>query len=154
MTRRAARAGFTILEVLVALAIFTMAAIVLGTAYVNVITAYQVSARGNELNQDIRFARAMLLAEPDRDKAEAGGQFDGDKGRRVTWKAAIEPTRTADLFTVAFECEISGADLKQNYRLRQSFSLLRPTWSKDGEREKLRTEVRHRILQMQPKGPS
>lgn len=135
-----------------ALAIFTMAAIVLGTAYVNVITAYQSAARGNELNQDIRFARAMLLAEPDREKAETGLQFDGDKSRRVIWKSTIEPTQTADLFTVTFECDISGPDLKQTYHARQSFQLLRPTWSKDGEREKLRAEVRNRILQMQPKG--
>src|SRR2546421_703980 len=101
--RSATRAGFTLIEVLVALMIFTMAAIVLGNTYVNVLTAYQTAARGYQRNQDVRFARAAVITEPDRDKVEKGGDFDAGNSRHVTWKAVVEPTETADLFTVTFE---------------------------------------------------
>lgn len=147
-----ADAGFTIIEVLVALMIFTMAAVVLGSTYVNVLTAYQTAARGYQRNQDVRFARAAVLSEPDREKVEKGGDFQGTNDRRVVWKAAIEPTETADLFTVNFECEITGPEFKQPEHTKESFRVLRPTWSKDNERETRRAESRGRILQMQ-KGP-
>ena len=145
-------AGFTIIEVLVALMIFTMAAVVLGSTYVNVLTAYQTAARGYQRNQDVRFARAALLAEPDREKVEKGGDFDAGNNRKLIWKATIEPTETAHLFTVNFEREITSPDLKQPEQTKETFRVLRPTWSKDNERETRRAESRGRILQMQ-KGP-
>ncbi len=142
-------AAFTVIEVLVALMIFTLAAVVLGNTYVNVMNAYQVAARGVDRNRDVRFARAAMLAEPDREIVEKGGDFDAGNNRRLTWKASIEPTETADLFTVTFECEISAPDMKQPERTKEVFRVLRPTWSKDDERGKLRAAAKDRITQMQ-----
>ena len=45
-----AKRGFTLVEVLVALCIFAMAAVVLGSAYVNVLTGYEVVSRGVQIN--------------------------------------------------------------------------------------------------------
>jgi general secretion pathway protein I len=146
------QSAFTILEVLVALLIFTMAAVVLGDTYVNVLTAYQSATRGNQTNRDVRFARLALLAEPDREKVEKGGDFDAGNNRHLTWKATIDPTELPDLFTVTFECDITSPDLKEPEHAKETFRVLRPTWSKDDERAKLRTELRNRITQMQ-KGP-
>jgi len=53
MSRRA----FTLLEVLAALAIFALTAIVLGSAYLNILNSYAVVGRGTEDAQDIAFAR-------------------------------------------------------------------------------------------------
>ena len=141
-------AGFTILEVLIALAIFALAAVVLGGAYLNVLTGYETANRALERNDDVRFARDSLLAEPDLDTVLKGGDFDSGNGRRVTWKATVDPTETTDVFLVTFECEITGADLKQPEQTKETIRLLRPTWSKGDDRDKLRKTAQDRITQI------
>lgn len=145
------RRGFTIIEVLITLAIFVGAAMLLGATYLNVLNGYaQIEAQG-DYQSDVKFARAILMAEPDFDTAEKGGDFEGSQGRRISWKATIAPTETADLFSVTFECQIDSAELKQPVHIAQTFRLLRPTWSKPDERDKLRSAARTRIQELQTK---
>jgi prepilin-type N-terminal cleavage/methylation domain-containing protein len=75
--------GFTLLEVLVALTIFAMAAVMLASAYLNVLNSYEVVSRGVQINEDFAFARQQVLTEPDRKKVEEGGEFDTAGGRRA-----------------------------------------------------------------------
>ena len=147
------RRGFTILEVLVALAIFAGAAVMLSATYLNVLNGYAVLEHEGDYQNEIKFARATLLAEPDLDTAVKGGEFEATNGRHVNWKASVDPTETADLFTVTFECEINGNEMKHPLHTTDTFRLLRPTWSKVDERDKLRTATRTRILQLQTKQP-
>ncbi len=143
------RRGFTILEVLVALTVFVGSAVLLGSTYLNVLNGYaQIDSQGDYLD-DVKYARAMLLAETDFDAVEKGMDFETVNGRRVSWKASIESTEMADLFTVNFECQIDGMDLKNSVRINETFRLLRPTWSKPDERDKLRAATRTRIEQLQ-----
>lgn len=141
--------AFTLLEVLVALSIFALAAVVLGAAYVNVLTSYAAVARFGRIDEDVRFARATLSAEPDRERAEEGGDFESAQGRRVRWTAEIEPAGVADLFTVTFRCEVTEPGTSQPQEVTEVFRLLRPTWSEALERETLRAEARTRILEYQ-----
>ena len=145
--------GFTILEVLIALMIFAGAAVMLSASYLNILNAYANIEHESDYQNEIKFARSVLLAEADLETAEKGGDFESTGGRRVSWKATVEPTDTADLFTVTFECEISGAEMKQTLHTTDSFRLLRPTWSKVDERDKLRSAARTRILEFQTKQP-
>lgn len=143
--------GFTLLEVMVALVIFAMAATVLAAGYLNVLQAYEIARRGNAHEDDIRFARAQLLTEPDRQKAEDGGDFESDQGQ-VRWHATIAPTDTADLFDVTFVCETtdtSGA--RETATTTETFQLLRPTWSDGTDAAKLREDAKQRILEIQQK---
>jgi general secretion pathway protein I len=141
--------AFTLLEVLVALAIFAMAAIALGAAYANVLISYADLNRVDERHEDVRFARAALLAEADRENAEEGAEFESGDGRRVRWRAEIEPTNVADLFAVTFVCEVEVPGEMRPREIVQTFRLLRPTWSDAAERETLRAEARDRILEYQ-----
>jgi len=143
------RRGFTILEVLISLAIFVGAALLLGGTYLNIINGYAQIENQGDYKNEVKFARAVLLAEPDFDTAEKGGDFEATQGRRVSWKATIEPTDTADLFSVNFECQVDASELKQPVHINETFRLLRPTWSKPDERDKLRAAARTRILQLQ-----
>ena len=147
--RARGRRAFTLIEVLIALAIFVMMAVVLGMAYSNVLTSYEVAARVTKGDDDVRFARAALLAEPEREKAELGAEFDGENGRRVRWKAVIEPTNVADLFTVTFICEINAPDLPKPQLTQDVFRLLRPTWSEAADRDKLKADAKTRIQKIQ-----
>ena len=137
--------AFTLLEVLIALSIFAMAAMVLAASYVNVLLSYQIAARGTQGDEDVKFARAQLLAIADPKKIEEGGDFDSPNGRRVHWSAQIEPTETADLFLVHFLCEISDPATPEMPKIAQDFRVLRPTWSDPTDRDKLRQEARQRI---------
>lgn len=147
-----ARGGFTLLEVLVALAIFAMASIVLAGAYLNVLNGYDVAARSLQTDPDVAFARSLVLQQPDPNKVEQGGEFDTASGRHVQWSADIEPTNINDLFTVTFTCEVTEPNKSQPEKTVQTFTLLRPTWSVDpAEHDKLLEDVKTRILQLQGK---
>ena len=130
---------------------FALGAVVLGAAYVNVLNAYAVVARGNQADEDVRFARSLLLAEPDRDKAEQGGDFASAGGRQVKWHATIENTATADLFTVTYICELSAAAGEDSRTVKETFSLLRPTWADPAENTKLKQDMQDRIAKLQGK---
>lgn len=137
--------GFTLPEVMVALLIFTLAAIVLGASYVNILQAYQVADRVAGEDQDVAFARQELLTQADLATAEKGDAFDTVDGRHVAWSAAITPAATTDLFSVEFTCDITEPSPKPPTKVVQDFMLLRPTWSDPAERAKLRQAAANRI---------
>jgi general secretion pathway protein I len=145
------RPGFTLIEVLVALAIFMMMAVVLGMTYINILNAYEIASQSVMRDDDVRFARAALMAEADREIVERGADFDGGNGRRVQWKAVIEPTNTADLFAVTFTCEITSPEYPKPVVTEETFRLLRPTWSEPADRDKLRAEAKTRIAELRQK---
>lgn len=148
-------AGFTLLEVLVALAIFAFVAIVLGAAYLNVLNSYDAVSRGVQVGEDFAFARQLVLTEPDRKKLEKGGEFDTADGRHARWSVEIASTNTADLFNVSFTCELSDSSRPEPEKIVQNFMLLRPTWSIDAaERGKLKEEAKTRILELKLKRTS
>ncbi|PTY07638.1 hypothetical protein DB347_05240 [Opitutaceae bacterium EW11] len=142
------RSGFTLLEVLIALAIFAMAAVVLGASYINVLMSYESADKAVQRNEDVEFARAALLTETDRETVEKGADFESGPNRHVTWKATLEQTETPDVFLVNFECTITSPDLKQPEKILQTFRVLRPTWSKGDERDTLRAKTRDRITKI------
>jgi general secretion pathway protein I len=148
--------GFTLIEVLIALAIFAMAAVVLIGAYLNVLNSYSIAARERGADADVEFARMQLLKEPDPELAMEGGEFDGTEGRHIRWTSEIEPSATIpDLFTVHFTAEIIEATALTPETHEETFSLLRPTWSTDvTERTLLQQEVRNRIAEFQGVDPA
>ena len=133
-----------------ALVIFAMAAVMLGSAYVNVLNSYEVAARGTLVNEDFAFARQIVLTEADRKKLEEGGEFDTADGRHARWSVEITSTKLADLFNVAFTCELADPGRTEPQKQLQTFTVLRPTWVIDGaERTKLKEETKTRILELQ-----
>lgn len=151
--RPSVRHGFTVIEVLVALAIFAMGAITLAGAYIGIVNAYDIASRSNAFDADVAYARSLLTKEGDRTKVEQGADFDGTDRRRVHWSAEITSTSEADLFAVAFTCEISETGVTGGpKKITENFLLLRPTWSTDAaERTKLKEDAKTRILELQGK---
>ncbi len=145
------RRGFTLIEVMMALVIFTLTAVVLGSTYVNVLNAYSAVEHNGERDQDVRFARSQLLIEPDRKKAEEGATFDLPGGRQARWHAEIQTSNTADLFQVTFTCELGASGNQQAETVTEIFMLLRPTWSDPVENTKLRQDAKDRITELHNK---
>ena len=93
-----------------------------------------------------------MLNEPDRKKVEEGGEFTTAGGNRARWSVEITSTNVADVFRVAFTCEISDPARPEPDRVSQGFLLLRPTWVVDAaERGKLKEDAKTRILELQGK---
>ena len=57
---RTPHSAFTLVEVLVALTIFALSAIILGSSYVNVLNSYAVAKRTAQSSEDVVFARSLI----------------------------------------------------------------------------------------------
>lgn len=144
--------GFSLIEVLAALLIFTLTAVVLGGAYLNVLNSYEVAQRSNVNDNDVTFARSQLLTQPDLPTAQAGAEFD-DGNRHVKWTAEIDPAETTDLFTVTFTVVLTEPGTAPTKTVVETFMLLRPTWSDPTARSTLRQTAASRIAVVQGKQP-
>lgn len=145
--------GFTLLEVLVGLALFAWAAVVLGAAYVNVLNSYRIIGEHGEFDQDLRVVRSHLLLEPDLEKAEEGGEVRLPGERVAQWHAEVEPAQVADLFHVLFACEIRAPEREEPFSFEQRLTLLRPSWSDPIERDAILEESRQRLEQWRRNWP-
>lgn len=145
------RRGFTLLEVLAALMIFSVAAVVLASSYLNVLLSYEAVSRGAQVGEDFAFARQMLITQSDRKKVEEGGDFQTANGRRVSWRAEVQATEVPDVYQVAFTCEIEETGKPEPDKLTQVFRVLRPTWSAadPGEQGKIKEAMKTRIAELQ-----
>ena len=146
------KGGFTLIEVLLALMVFGLTAVVLGAAYLNVLNSYEAAQRSNQDDDEVAFARSQLLVIADLPTAEAGQEFD-DGDRHVKWTAGADPTTTTDLFTVTFTCVISPSGAAAPRTVVETFMLVRPTWSDPTERTTLRQNAANRIALFQGKAP-
>ncbi len=136
--------AFTLVEVLVSLAIFSLAAVALSSAYLNVISGYGDSETQRDQHENWALVRLQVLIEPDREEIEAGGQLNLPDDSTLRWTANIEPTELADLFSLELNGEIAGLE---GWTRNERLMLFRPDWSDPGERDQLRETNRQRFEQ-------
>ena len=138
--------AFSLIEVLVALAIFTMAATVLMSAFVNALTVRERSMRKEQLRNDVEAVRLQLLLEPNREDAEDGGDFQTLNHGEAMWRSVIESTEIVDLFLVEFSVEFSDPPEDGATSYTEMLYLLRPTWSEADERSDLLEDKREALM--------
>ncbi|MEJ1973523.1 MAG: prepilin-type N-terminal cleavage/methylation domain-containing protein [Lacunisphaera sp.] len=139
-------AGFTFIEVLVALAIFALSGLVLASAYLNVLNANQAVLQRDAHAADRRLVHEALCAEPTLDKVTTWNELALPEDRTARWKATVTPTTTADLFDVTLETEVTNPGKKTD-TFTETIRLLRPTWSQPADRETLRAAARSKLAQ-------
>jgi general secretion pathway protein I len=139
--------AFTLIEVLVALAIFAISGLVLASAYVNVLASEHAALRRDELAPYHRLVREALYSEPDRTKVETWNELPLPDDWTAHWRATLAPTALADLFDVTLEVELTNARGQKLPTYVETFRLLRPTWSQPADRETLRANARSRLAQ-------
>ncbi|HLS27879.1 MAG TPA: prepilin-type N-terminal cleavage/methylation domain-containing protein [Opitutales bacterium] len=142
---RRSSAAFTLVEVLLALMLFSLSAVVLGAAYLNVLNGYEMVRQNEGREEDLRMVRSMILQQPDREELERGGEVEGFYLGRIFWRAHIDPAPTPDLFLVTVEIEYRphNSDLAQQDA--QQFYLFRPSWSDPAENNNLREQMQQRL---------
>ncbi|HAZ66255.1 MAG TPA: hypothetical protein DCY41_05810, partial [Opitutae bacterium] len=145
------RHGFTLVEVLVSLAIFGLAAVALASAYTNVLLARQAMQRLDIEDDGFTRSRAALLETAGLEDAKQGGDIDLPNGQTATWRCDIEPTSVSDLFSVTLEVEsTSSASTENDIKRAETFYLLRPSWSLSSDRSKLLAAARERLRKGRP----
>lgn len=141
------RRAFSLIEVLVALAIFALAAVGLGAAYSNVLLGRQALKQYDVGAEDMARCRAALLETVNFDDIEVGGDIYLPDDRMARWQGKVEPTAVSDLFAVTLSAEIqkeTGGEfipMKEETRL-----LLRPSWSTASDRKVIRDAAKERLL--------
>jgi len=139
------RRGFTLIEVLMSLAIFALAAVSLGAAYSNVLMGRLALQQDEQRLDDLSRCRAALMETPGFDDVEAGGDIHLPGGRTARWKGKIEATAVSDLFAVQLTAEIEPTNGGEAEEISETRMLLRPTWSIPSDRQKIRDEARQRL---------
>lgn len=137
--------AFTLIEVLIALAIFAMASTYLMTTFVSALTARERSVGNDILHADIQAVRMQLLLEPNLDDAEDGGRYPTLNHGEATWRARIEPTDIIDLFSVELSIDFSEPPQDGPDNHVETLYLLRPTWSEADERSSLLEDKRQAL---------
>ncbi|HVT72677.1 MAG TPA: prepilin-type N-terminal cleavage/methylation domain-containing protein [Lacunisphaera sp.] len=147
--RQAHRGGgaFTLIEVLVALAIFALSGIVLASAYVNVLNAHAAALHRDDYAADRKLVREALMAEPSLDKVTAWNELALPDERTARWRATVTPAPVADLFDAVVEVEFTDANGRRAPTITESCRLLRPTWSQPADRDTLRAAARSKLAQ-------
>jgi len=145
------RRGFTLIEVLISLAIFALGAVVLSMAYLNIIGGYSEMGPRQQAEEDWKWLRLTVLSESNRKKLEDGGRIALPNGQQLVWSVKIEPTNVADLFQVNLRGETAQTTGPEAWQRSQSLQLLRPAWSEPAERDKLREATRQRLLKQRSK---
>ena len=139
--------AFTLIEVLVALSIFALAAVGLGSAYSNVLLSRMALKEKGVGEEDFARCRAAMLETANFADIEKGGDVYLPDDRMARWKGKIEPTTVADLFRVTITVEIQAtAGGPFGEPREQSQWILRPTWSVESDRTKLLADAKQRLL--------
>ncbi|MEZ5277726.1 MAG: prepilin-type N-terminal cleavage/methylation domain-containing protein [Opitutaceae bacterium] len=147
------RSGFTLIEVLLALALFSVSVVVLASAYINVIVGLESVRVDRVLEQEMAFVRSAVLTAPDLETLEEGGELPTGELGLAYWEAELEPTAIADLFVVRVSITIEGTRETEGKTLNERLIVLRPGWSEPVDREELRAESKERIAELKLNRP-
>lgn len=137
--------GFSLIEVVLAIALFALFAVVLSKSFVNGLRALDQFQRKKSFYQDLQFVRRQVLTIADRDEIEKGGAIETVSSGRARWDVQIESTNVVDLHKVELTVSFSEGDINGGEDIQREHYLLRPTWSDSSERLELLDEKRQLI---------
>jgi prepilin-type N-terminal cleavage/methylation domain-containing protein len=136
-------AGFSLIEILIAIAIAGMAFMVLTQAFANIMLSLTNMEIKADHEPDIRFVRSQIILESDREKFEDGDEIESLNLGRARWRAEVWETNIIDLFEARIEIEFAPPR-GPRFTVVETLYLLRPTWSDPVDRSILLDEARRR----------
>lgn len=136
--------GFSLIEIIIAIAIAGMAFVVLTQTFVYTLDALHGVRNEPHERPDLRFVRSQIILEQDRDSFENGGEIETLDIGTVRWEGIIEETAVVDLFRVELQLDIDLPDGERRDQ-RETLYLLRPTWSDPAERSILLDDARREL---------
>lgn len=140
-------------EVLVALAVFLVAASGLIYATFNTQLGLLALQRETEQIDDLRFVRNLVLQEPDLKTFEQGGEITTLDRGVARWEAEVEETTLLHLFRVTLQIEFEPPlGETEPFISRETLYLLRPTWTEPADATELLQDARDKIETTRRKG--
>lgn len=136
--------GFSLIEVVIAIAIAGVAFIVLTETFFNVLLTLDSLEAETDLEKDIRFVRREIVAIADRDEVEDGGTITTLDHGPAEWEVALEETDILDLFRVHLSITFEPRDADP-VQYEETLYILRPTWSDPIISSSILAEARDRI---------
>ena len=138
--------GFSLIEVLISLALFAIASNIIGSAFINALLSRERNNDNSYRDIAVQTARKQLLLEKNIDDAEDGGSVETLELGEVDWYAEIIPTDMVDLFEVNLFIEFFDIKDDQSSNYNETLLLLRPTWSESDERSSLLQDKKEDLL--------
>ena len=140
------RQGFSLIEVLIALALFAICSNLIASAFINALLARERDPSSTYQDIAINTVRRQLLLEKNIDDAEEGGTLTLLEKGEASWTTEIYPTDIIDLFECRFDIEFLESDKPNQDTYSETLYLLRPTWSESDERSSLLQEKKDALL--------
>ena len=127
--------GFMLVEVLVALALFGLAAVYLVDGAFVASRVIRVMKDTREMEQDLLWVRSEVLSEANYEIFIEGGDISSLSMGEVQWEVEVEMTEVLDLYKVVLTLEYDGnEDYGVESGLRSSgMYLLRPGWGRHAD---------------------
>ena len=149
------QSGFMLIEVLIALAIFGLAAVYLVDGAFVASRTIRVMKDTRAMEEDFIWVRNQIFQEADYEKIEEGGDILAPTLGEVTWETEVEMTKVLDLYKVRLTLDYEGNDelgFDPGERSSQMF-ILRPAWGSHSdfatERRRLEDDVREKIREIE-----
>lgn len=137
---------FTLIETLLALAVFGLAAVVLTTSFYDAQRALEWEVRSLTYEKMADWAVDRILElKLDRDAMEKGDRVSTLDGGNLDWTATVDDTRLLDCFQVTFSLSFSAASEDDDVPLTVSRLVYAPEWSEDKDRALLLKEKLERF---------
>ncbi len=143
-----------LIEVLIALALFGMAAVFLVDGISVASRTMRLMKDTREMEQDLLWARSQIFKEHRYEEIEDGGEVKALTIGEITWETEIEMTEVVDLYSVVLTMEYEGNDeigIEPGERISKMF-LLRPGWANESDfatkRSRLLEDKRDKIREM------
>lgn len=138
--------AFSLIEVLIALALFAICSNLIASAFINALLARERDPSSSYQDIAINTVRRQLLLEKNIENAEDGGTLTLLEKGEASWTAEIRTTNIIDLFECRFDIEFLESDSPSQETYSETLYLLRPTWSKSDERSTLLQEKKDALL--------
>jgi len=128
---RSEKRAFSLIEVVVALALFAIASVVLTQSFLGGLISLEKFDFNDVRNQALNTVYVHILSIEDRNQVLSGGDFTTIGDIPVSWNASIDPTEVADLFDVKVTLNFTDKTLfpHSNVPVTEQFYLFRPEWS-------------------------
>jgi prepilin-type N-terminal cleavage/methylation domain-containing protein len=140
----ASTSAFTLIEVLAAIAIASVAFAILTQVFVNTLEVLDSLEVEADKSRDLRFVRSQVIQIADLDTLEEGGEIETLNFGEAVWEAEAEPTTVTDLFDVILRIEFENPE-GEPFTHEERMYLLRPTWSDPVDRSSILAEARDKI---------
>ena len=139
--------AFTLIEVLISLALFALASNIIASAFINALLARESNPSITYKDIATQTARRQLLLEPNLEDAMDGARIETLEIGEVVWTSEILPTDIVDLFECQLVIEFLDVDSEMASTYNETLFLLRPTWSVSDERSSLLQDKKDTLIE-------